>query len=364
MSKSIVVAIDSYKGSATSKELNQAVSKGIKSVLADAEVVCFEISDGGEGTIDALYQHLGGEIIEVETVDLLGRAIQAPYLLSDKTAVIEVATVVGIDKITPSAETIQKGTSFGLAALFLDAKARGVQQILVSLGGSGTSDGGVGLLKGLGAAVDSLAQVDDIDFSQLQSFKGIDVIGMADVTNPYAGPKGFAQFFGKQKGGIAEILQQQDDQAWKVVEILKRKYDIDVQVVPGTGAAGGLGGALVCLGGRIESGFDTIARLIHIEEAIAQADLVITGEGQMDYQTENGKVPFGLARLAQKYGVDTIALCGALGEHLGKMDEILLSSFSIQQSALSLSEAMETDRTLKNIERLARMVTKTYFKSS
>ncbi|MFK4964705.1 glycerate kinase family protein [Lactococcus garvieae] len=356
--KKIVVAIDSFKGSATSQELNQAVKKGIHSIRPDIVVEMFEIADGGEGTISALYHRLGGQIIEVDTVDLLKRPMKASYLLFENKAFIEAAEVVGIDKIEPSERTILLSSTEGLAPLFLDAKTREAKEIILSLGGTGTSDGGLGLLKALGAKVENLVDFEDIDCSTLEDFSAIKIIGMADVKNPYAGAKGFAQYFGKQKGGTPPILDAQGQQSQKVVEKVKTNYGIDLQSIPGTGAAGGLGGALVLLGGTIEPGFKKIAQLLNIEESIKESDLVITGEGRMDYQTVNGKVPYAIAKLAEKHGVPTIAFCGALSDELGKMDEVLLASFSIQQSALSLQEAMEKERTLTNIEFLAQNVIK------
>ncbi|AYG00569.1 glycerate kinase [Lactococcus allomyrinae] len=347
----IVVAIDSFKGSATSAALNNAVKVGILSAFPASEVQTFEIADGGEGTISALQHGIGGALISVETVDLLERPIKASYLLADKLAVIEAAEVVGIDKITASAETIQQATTRGLAALFIDAKNRGATEIMLSLGGTGTSDGGLGLLQGLGGSFEHLPQLENIK-----------ITGLADVTNVYAGETGYARFFGKQKGGTPEILEQQDQEAQKVARQVKVQYGIDLQSIAGTGAAGGLGGAIAMLGGTIEAGFPKIARLLKIEQAVKTADLIITGEGRMDFQTANGKVPYGMAKIAEKYKVPTIAFCGALGDDLGGMNEVLLASYSIQRSALSLAEAMEKERTLENIQMLATNVMKTRYK--
>ncbi|MFC4652799.1 glycerate kinase [Lactococcus nasutitermitis] len=346
----IVVAIDSYKGSASSSELNEAVKTGILSVAPDCEVKTFAIADGGEGTIAALENGLDGKRIAVATVDLLECPITAEYLmLPENIAVIEATSVVGIDKIIPNAQTIQEATTRGLAELFLDAQKRGAREIVLSLGGTGTSDGGLGILKGLGGSVEKLPLL-----------KNINLTALADVTNVYAGENGYAKVFGKQKGGTDEILAQQDKEAQKIAQFVKEKYKIDLQNIPGTGAAGGLGAAIVLLGGKIEPGFSKIAQLLNIEDEIKKANLVITGEGHMDFQTANGKVPFGMAELATKYNVPTIAFCGGLGEELGKMNDVLLASFSIQQSVLSLKEAMEKQRTLNNIEKLAKNVIKTW----
>lgn len=341
----VVVAIDSFKGSATSAELNQAVKTAVLSVFPKFNVETFEIADGGEGSVSALYSGLGGNFIDVETVDLMKRPMQASYLFLDhRLAVIEAAEVVGIDKIKPDEKTVQEATTFGLGALFLDAKKRGATEIVLSLGGSGTSDGGLGLLEAL----------------EGQDFSTIKITGLADVTNVYAGAEGYAKVFGKQKGGTAEILERQDRAAQAFVQKIKKERKIDLQEIPGTGAAGGLGGALVLLGGTLESGFGKIAELLKIEEAIKTADLIITGEGQMDFQTAKGKVPFGMAKLGAKYNVPTIAFCGSLSEDLGEMSKILLASYSIQRTVLPLEKAMCKEVSLKNIQFLTENVLKTW----
>ncbi|EKF51631.1 glycerate kinase [Lactococcus garvieae] len=342
----IVVAIDSFKGSATSSELNQTVKSAIISSFPETNVETFEVADGGEGSISALKSKLGGSLIPVETVDLLERPLQASYLLVDhKLAFIEAAEVVGIDKIVPSEETIQHATTFGLGALFKDAKQRGATEIILSLGGSGTSDGGLGLLTAL----------ENEDFSHLK------ITGLADVTNVYAGQEGYAKFFGKQKGGTSEILEKQDIAAQSFVKKIKAERKIDLQQIPGTGAAGGLGAAIVLLGGHLESGFTKIAQLLKMEESIRDADLIITGEGRMDFQTANGKVPFGMAKLGEKYGLPTVAFCGALADDLGEMSQVLLASYSIQREVLPLEKAMNKEVTLKNIKALTENVIKTWF---
>ncbi|GAB2025719.1 glycerate kinase [Lactovum odontotermitis] len=348
----IVVAIDSFKNSASSLELGEAAKAGILVCLPDTEVKVFEIADGGEGTISALRQTLQGEMISVETLDLLRRPITAHYLLADDTAVIESAQVAGIDKIIPDSVTVQKATSFGLAAVIRDAAERGAAEIILTLGGSGTSDGGLGLLAGLGVELENLSGT----FPKLPR-----LIGLADVVNPYAGSTGYAYFFGAQKGATAEIMAAQDKQAQQVVEQVKQQLGLDLQAIPGSGAAGGLGAAVAILGGKIELGFPKIAELLKIEDEIADADLVLTGEGRMDAQTASGKVPYGMALLAAKHKVPVIALCGSLADDLSQLDEILTAAYSIQTGPISLEEAMDKTTTLDNMRRLSKNIVKTWF---
>lgn len=363
MKKTVVVAIDSYKNSASSLELNQAVKDGLETVHPDIDVQMVSIADGGEGTLSAIQSNLGGDKITVETVDLMGRKIFAKYLIHNSTAYLEVAEVVGIDKINPSEETFIRADSYGLAALFLDAKGRGVKEIIVGLGGSGCSDGGLGLLRGLGAKTKSLSRYDGIDFSELESFDGIAIIGMADVTNTYTGKEGFSNFFGPQKGGSKVQIAELDDKAKQFASDIKKQCHLDLQKIEGSGAAGGIGAALICLGGKIESGICLLSEMFNLDETIRKSDLVITGEGKMDDQTANGKVPFGIASICQKHNIDVVAICGSLGEELGEMDDILLASFSIQQTAISLQKAIEKERTLRNIKRVSQMIGKIYFRN-
>ncbi|MDR0199994.1 MAG: glycerate kinase, partial [Streptococcaceae bacterium] len=220
----IVIAIDSFKGSATSSELNAATKAGVLEALPEANVVSFEIADGGEGTLSTLHAGLGGDWVTVETVDLLERPCEASYLLVGGQAFIESASVVGIDKITPSPETFEKATTKGLAKLFEDAVAQGAQEIYLTLGGTGTSDGGRGLFEALNGKVSE-----------------VKLYGISDVTNVYAGPEGYSIFFGKQKGGTSGQIAAQNESALAFAAKMKTERGIDLQKIPGTGAAGGLG---------------------------------------------------------------------------------------------------------------------------
>lgn len=340
----IVVAIDSFKGSATSKALANAVKSGILQYDKNISVDDIPVADGGEGTLEAIYSALGGEFITVKTVDLLHRPISAQYLLTGNKAFIETASVLGIDKIIPGSETVEKADSFGLAAVILDALARNVDEILIALGGTGSSDGGLGILKAF-----------DMNLSNVRKLS-VKLTVLTDVKTPYAGENGYAKVFAAQKGANEKQIEQQNQEALKIVEQVKSIYNIDLQNVPGSGAAGGLGGILYLLGGQLTSGFDKISEYLKLEEKIAGADLVITGEGKMDAQTANGKLPSGIARLAAKYNVPVIAFCGTLDKDLGEMNDLLLAAFSIQSGPSNLTEAMNKTKTLQNITNLSKNI--------
>lgn len=337
-----LVAIDSFKGSATSIQVNQAAKAGILEALPDAEVVTIPIADGGEGTLEALAHALAGAWVEVETVDLLERPIRVSYFVSGQTAYIESACVVGIDKIDPSPETVERATSLGLAALFHDALNRGCQELVLTLGGSGTSDGGRGLLEGLGAE----------DRERLSQIR---LQGLTDVTNPYAGPQGYAVVFGPQKGATPEQVEAMDQRAQAWVLQIKQEMDLDLQAIPGTGAAGGLGGAVVILGGVLEAGYPFMAEKLGLAQAVQEADLVFTGEGRLDRQSLQGKVPVGVAQTAKSAGVSVIALGGSV-EEVAEFKEFFLATFSIQRQVLSLSQALETETTLANVQTLVQNI--------
>ncbi|MER0123505.1 glycerate kinase [Streptococcus sp. ZJ93] len=344
----IVSAIDSFKGSAASAEVNQAVRAAVEQVLPEVEVAIFAIGDGGEGTLAALAEALDGEFVSVSTVDLLERPIEASYFLSGQTAFIEAASVVGIDKITPTPATAEVATSFGLGAMMRDALSRSCQEIVVTLGGTGTSDGGQGLLA-------SLTEEDKA------CLRAVSLIGLTDVKNRYAGQEGYARVFGPQKGANQTQVEAMDQAALAFVQRVKEELGIDLQAISGTGAAGGLGGALVVLGGELTAGFPFVAQAIGLDQAIQGADLVITGEGRLDSQSLNGKVPVGVAALACSVGVPTIAICGSVVTDMEVFDDYFLATYSIQTGIYPLEQAMKKEVTLENIRFVVKNILRSRF---
>lgn len=281
----IIAAIDSFKGSATSAELNQAVLSGFSDQWEKCSI---PIADGGEGSMAAVFAAFGGNYETVPVTDPLGGKLQARMLVTkineEKIALIESAEVIGLQLVEPSDETTRNSSSFGLGQMVLAACRQGVKKIYLTLGGSGTSDGGVGFLLALGATIqrnvrmenNPLLQAESLELSQLNPLLAqIDLFALADVTNPYSGEQGFASVFGSQKGATKETIQQLDQQAKRLAEHIKRTTGIDLEV-PGAGAAGGLGGAVYLAGGQLVPGFSTIASLIGFEEKIKGADLLLS----------------------------------------------------------------------------------------
>ncbi|WP_430611959.1 glycerate kinase family protein [Enterococcus sp. DIV0876] len=361
----IVAAIDSFKGSATSEELNDAVLKGFPDY---ADKINLPIADGGEGTMAAIHASLGGEYIEVSTQDPLGKVITAHFLLTmfkgRNIAVIESATVIGMDLVEQTDDTTLNASSFGLGIMVLAALKRNVQKIYLTLGGTATSDGGLGFLQAIGATLqpnqpkrgNPLLWVDTVDLTTLDPrLSEIDMIGLADVTNPYTGENGFAHIFGPQKGASAETIQQLDQRAVDLMNQLPQARK-KLLLKNGSGAAGGMGGAILLADGRLQAGFETIADIIGFKEKITQADFVITGEGKIDQQTAHGKVPFGVATIANDLGIPVIALCGSRQTDIGEMDRLAMAVLSIQQGPITLEQAMDHQRTLDNTYLTARAI--------
>ncbi|HER5588211.1 TPA: glycerate kinase [Streptococcus pyogenes] len=343
----ILVAIDSFKGSVTSPELNTSVAQALLSVDKQLVIETRAIADGGEGSLVALSQTVAGRWHQVKTIDLLRRPIKVAYYRHAKQAFIESASIIGIDKITSNSVTYAQATSYGLGLAVKDAIQKGATQIEIMLGGTGTSDGGKGFLESL-----------NYDFMTGRSYldtlaSPVTLLGLTDVTNPYHGPQGFAAVFGLQKGGSLSQIEETDQIASNFAKKVFCQTTIDLQTIPGSGAAGGLGGAIVLLGGTLTSGFSRIAELLNLDNSLQSCDLVITGEGCLDTQSQSGKVPVAIARMAKKYQVPTIALCGSVKIETGLAAEDFLAVFSIQQQPISLEAAIDKTTTLSNIKILA-----------
>lgn len=323
----VVLAPDSFKESMSAAQAVAAMARGVRTVLPDAECVEVPMADGGEGTADALVAALGGHWRTVASTDALGRPIEAAYGLSGGLAVVEVAAAVGIGLVAPAERDVARSSSLGVADLIRDALGAGATRLVVGLGGSATTDGGAGLLAGLGVRwLDAdgnalsptpagLAALDHADVSGLDPRLAAVAIELAcDVTNPLLGTEGAAAVFGPQKGATPGQVPVLDATLARIADALVAAGLPDVRDLPGSGAAGGLGAAFLALGARMRRGVEVVAEAAHLEEAVAGADLVLTGEGSLDRQTLSGKTPAGVADVAARHGVPVIAFAGRLGE--------------------------------------------------
>ncbi len=359
----VVIAPDSFKGSLTAKKVALAIKKGIHSVDESIEAVMVPMADGGEGTVESLIEATNGKIYEAMVTDPLGRKIKAFYgILGDgKTAVIEMASASGLPLLTKEERNPLITTSFGTGELIKHALDWGSRKIIIGLGGSATNDGGAGMLQALGVKLldvngkdipsggGNLHYLADIERSELDfRLAETEIIIANDVDNPFIGQQGASYVFGSQKGATVEMIEQLDFNLTHYANIIQEKIGISIHSLKGAGAAGGLGGALVSfLQGKMEQGINIVIRESRLEEKLQNASLVITGEGQMDAQTAHGKTPAGVAKLAQKHGIPTIAIVGSVGKDVEKLREIGIEGiFSIINKPMSLEDAVQNSEEL------------------
>ncbi len=299
----VVIAIDSFKGCLTSAEANQAAAEGVLDSNPQADVRQVEVSDGGEGYLQAFHAAVGGEWVELWVRDPLLRPVKARYLLNGKQAVIEMAEASGLTLLTPEERNPLVATTYGTGQLIADAVRRGARHIIVGLGGSATSDAGMGMLHALidtfapGAHWDDIRELDKIHFTIA-----------SDVQNPLFGPQGAAHVYGPQKGATPAMVERLDARARKFAQVSALHFNYDCSEAPGAGAAGGVGYALMqYLKADCQSGIEILLGAVDFDQQTADADLVITGEGAADRQTLMGKLPVGILRHAGKAAVCLIA---------------------------------------------------------
>lgn len=330
----ILLAPDSFKEAASAEVIAQAMARGIMRGDPQAECRLLPLSDGGEGLTHALVHATGGTLHDVETVDAVGRPITAQYgFLGNnhasctlRTAVVELASASGLEQVSPADRDPMAASTFGTGLLIRAAIDAGADRIVLGLGGSATTDGGTGLAHafgfrfldahdcdiplGGGALVD-LARIDDSRVSD--SIKNVPIVLACDVTNPLTGPEGAAHVFAPQKGATATQVELLDQGLANLARAIMQYNGRDIEHTPGAGAAGGTGGGMLGLfNATVKPGIELVLNLAHGREACAWADVVITGEGSIDSQTPYGKVPSGIAKLAQSQGKPTIAIGGTV----------------------------------------------------
>ncbi|MCY7772374.1 glycerate kinase [Bacillus haynesii] len=367
----IVIAPDSFKESMTSLEAARSIEKGFKAVLSDAEYVNIPVADGGEGTVQALVDATGGDIVHQTVTGPLGKPVKAAYgLLGDgKTAVIEMAEASGLHLVPPGQRNPLLTTTRGTGELILDAAEKGVSTIIIGLGGSATNDGGAGMAAALGAKFlnrdgeeienggGALAEIAKIDVSGLNpKLKHIQFEAACDVDNPLTGPRGASAVFGPQKGANSEMTALLDQNLKHYAAAVKAELGCEIDSIPGAGAAGGLGAGLCAfLNAELKSGVDIVLDTLSFSERIKGADLVITGEGKIDGQTVSGKTPAGVAKRARSENIPVIAFAGSLGEGCELVYDIGISAlFSIVPGISSLENALADGSS--NLTRCARNV--------
>jgi glycerate kinase len=370
----IVIAPDSYKESLTAFEVATAIEAGFKEVFADAEYIKLPMADGGEGTVTAMVDATGGKLVQVEATSPLGQKINACYGLTGdgKTGVIEMAAASGLALVPPNLRNPLKTTSYGTGELIMAALNSGVSQLIIGIGGSATNDGGAGMLQALGVKLldkssreigfggEELANLDRIDISCIDKrLKKCRIVAACDVDNPLTGPKGASAVFGPQKGATPEMVAQLDANLKHYAGLIKRDLGVQVDSVPGAGAAGGMGAALLAfLDTGLRPGIEIVVEAAGLDEAVKDADLVITGEGRIDSQTIHGKTPIGVARVAKRHGKPVIGIAGSLSSDVGVVhDHGIDAVFSVLSKVSTIDEAL-TDAA-RNVQTASRNIAAT-----
>ena len=354
--KKIIIACDSYKGCLSSREVNEAIASGVKewnaedassgieNVDSDAafpEIICLEMSDGGEGMLDAFLSAMKGERVSIHAHDALMRWIEAEYGIVNDTAIIEIAQTAGLALIEPEQRNPMKATSWGVGEMIMNAYRRGVRHFIVGLGGSATSDCGIGMLKAMGD-----------DWKKIR--QECSFVLASDVTNPLCGENGAAHVFAPQKGADAEMVEMLDARARKFAEVSAKHFGYDRSEVPGAGAAGGLGYAfLQYFGAEVSAGAELLLREIGFDEMIRDADLVITGEGHSDRQTLMGKLPQRILEHVLKNKATTDQqiwlVSGGISEKQALLDAGFDQVLAVSPQNMDLEEAMNPEIAKRNI---------------
>ncbi|EOX3089739.1 glycerate kinase [Vibrio cholerae] len=370
----VVIAPDSFKESLTAKQVCDAIQAGLARVWHDAKFVAIPVADGGEGTVQSLVDATQGRLVEVKVMGPQGKRVEAFYgMLGDnQTAVIEMAAASGLHHVPMTQRDPKLTTSFGTGELIRHALDQGVTKLIIGLGGSATNDGGVGMLAALGARFTN-ADGDPIQLTggglrelthiDLQDFdprlQNCDILVACDVNNPLCGDKGASAVFGPQKGATPEDVQLLDGTLRQFGLLTEKVTGKMVLESAGAGAAGGMGAALLAYAqARLRPGIEIVLETVQLAHQVSDADLVITGEGRIDSQTVHGKTPMGVAKVAKRFDVPVLALCGCTGDNYQAVYQCGIDAvFAAVPRAMSLDDALkESDFNLADLaENVARL---------
>jgi glycerate kinase len=371
----ILIAPDSFKNALSAMEVAKSLKTGLQKIFPEAEFEILPMADGGEGTVEALIDATQGQIITTQVHDPLMRSIESSFGITGDgvTAVIEMASASGIQLITSEERNPWITSTYGTGELIKAALDKGCRDIIIGIGGSATNDCGMGMASALGVKfLDGagnpvgqgggvLGEVASIGMSSLdERIRDTKIMVACDVTNPLTGPTGASHVYGPQKGAGPEMVKKLDNKLQQFSHLITRQLGKDVENIPGAGAAGGLGAGLIAfLDAELVEGVPVIAAKTGLDAAAAKADIVITGEGKIDSQTQFGKTPFGVAQAAKKHGKPVIAVAGTIG---GGTEELfskgLDAIISILDKPLSLEAAIQETPTLLEAtgERIGRLL--------
>jgi glycerate kinase len=352
----IVIAPQAFKGSISALDAALAMEAGVKAAVPDAETTIVPVADGGDGTLETLVEASGGRVETAKVTGPLGKKVKAEWgaMGDGRTAVIEMARTSGLVLLKPKDLDARKTTTYGLGEAILAAMDEGFRHFIIGIGGSATNDAGAGMAQALGARLLD-ASGDDLGRggATLEKLHRIDVSGIdprakestfevaCDVDNPLCGPQGASAVYGPQKGATPEQVEELDSALLHFSHVARRDLDVEVNHMPGAGAAGGLGGGMVAfLHGSLRPGVDIVLEAVGFLDKLEGADLVLTGEGQMDFQTVFSKAPIGVAKLADDRGIPVIGLSGSLGSDYQKVHEHGIdAAFAITNAPMTLDHA-------------------------
>lgn len=370
MKKDLVIALapDSFKESMTAKEACEAMERGIKKANPNINCIHVPMADGGEGTMQSLVDATNGKIYTLKVVGPLGNEVEAEYgiLGDEEIGILEMASASGIQLVPSEKRNPLITTTYGTGQLIKACLDHGVKKLLIGIGGSATNDGGAGVIQALGGKLldkqgnelgfggGELGKLNSINLENFDPrLKDVNIEVACDVNNPLCGEKGASNVFGPQKGATKDMVAVLDDNLKHYADVIKRHLGKDVVNEPGAGAAGGLGAGLMAfLNGTLKKGIEMVIEYAGLEEKVKNADMVWTGEGSIDFQTQYGKTPLGVATVAKKHNKPVIALAGRVGEGIEVLHEKGIDSiFGITKGATSLEEALEKGQ--ENIEKTA-----------
>lgn len=372
--KKIILAFDSFKGSVSSVEISDAATDAILSVFPECEVVSVPVADGGEGTTEAICSAMDVVQVKCKVHDPLMNVIEGKYAITSdgSTAIMEMATASGLPLVAPELRNPLNTTTFGTGEMIADAVNRGCHKIILGIGGSATNDGAIGLLSALGVVFKgiegnrlnpigrSLNYIADFDDSALEHYRNIEFIVACDVNNPLYGENGAAYVYAPQKGASPENVVELDSGLRNYAKIINAKRGKKIDNIPGSGAAGGMGGGLLAfLDAKLMPGIETILIMLNFSELLKGADLVLTGEGKIDAQTGMGKALGGILKMSQKENVPVIAIAGAVDDAFALNNEGFTAVFSIQSAPVSLEKAMDKSVALSNIRNTIKQIART-----
>lgn len=370
--KKVILAFDSFKGSASSLDIAQAARKAILKECPDCEVQRFPIADGGEGTTEAICEALKAKKIICHVHDPLMNPIDVSYGITEDgtTAILEMASASGLPLVQKELRNPMNTTTYGTGEVISDALNRGCRRFIMGLGGSATNDAATGMLSALGVRfLDSakrelepvgrnLANIAYIDDSKINpALKESTFTIACDVNNPFYGEKGAAYVFAPQKGANASQVEALDEGLKHYAEIVKQQKGLDISEIPGAGAAGGMGGGILpFMSAELKGGIEIILDILKFREALKDADVVFTGEGKLDEQTAMGKALGGILSMAEEDNVPVVALGGGV-QAVDQLNEMGFTAvLSIQPAPVTLEKAMQKDFALDNMERTVRQI--------